>query len=229
VANGFLTVTNGAKGLTLELPLTGVCSGVTFSPNSLSLAVAAGYKSLPQQVTLTNTLSSAIGITSIVVSGGAFAQTNTCGTSVPAMGTCTISVTFSAAAAQSYSGSITVTDTQEGLTVKEAPITLTGAGEAQVSLYPSWINISFTGEWGGSGNATLTNNLPTTLNNISLSPGSGFYIGGTTCGTSLPASASCTINVGTGPGPAASWCSNLVVSDSANNSPQSINVCAAGW
>ena len=53
--------------------------------------------SVAQPVTLTNTGSSALAITSITISGAnlhLFSQTNTCGTSVAVGSTCTISVVF---------------------------------------------------------------------------------------------------------------------------------------
>ena len=166
-ASGTLTVTNGAKGATLEIPLTGVCSGVTFTPNPLAFTEAVMSTSAPQQVTLTNTLDFAIGITSIAVSGNAFAQTNTCGTSVPAMGTCTISVTFSPMTLQSYSGSITVLDTQGGAAFGDTFV-LTGFGEVQAGWEGPGGELFVPIMGFGTTTAGFVNNLPTALNNISI-------------------------------------------------------------
>ena len=234
-ASGTLTVTNGAKGVTLGIPLTGLCSGVTFTPNPLEISEAVMTTSAPQQVTLTNTLSSAIGITSIVLNGSgasSFVQTNTCGTSVPAMGTCTISVTFSPTMVQSYSGSITVTDTQPDGAFQDT-LLLSGTGEAQASISPSVLEITLYPGYGQNmAYAYLTNNLPTPLNNLSLSTTSGFAIEDTDCSKSLAPGATCritvintvinTVNNG-------QYCNSpgLVATDSANDSPQSIQVCVS--
>jgi len=56
-----------------------------------------GTTSPPQVATLTNYGRQAVNIRGIHIRGqnfGAFAQTNNCGTSVPAGGSCSISVTF---------------------------------------------------------------------------------------------------------------------------------------
>ena len=59
-------------------------------------------------VTNTSTIS-AITITSIVASTG-FSQTNNCGSSIAALGTCTINITFSPTAAGSPTGTVVLTD-----------------------------------------------------------------------------------------------------------------------
>ena len=61
-----------------------------------------GTTGVARSVTLNNTGSAALTITSIAVAGtnpGDFAQTNTCGASVSAGGNCSISVTFTPTAA----------------------------------------------------------------------------------------------------------------------------------
>src|SRR5207245_4269414 len=66
-----------------------------------------------QTVTLTNTGSGTLAITSLVITGtnsGDFAQSNTCGTSVAAGTTCTISVTFTPAGTGSRAAGVTITD-----------------------------------------------------------------------------------------------------------------------
>jgi hypothetical protein len=82
---------------------------------------------------------------------------------------------------------------------------------------------------GGAGVATLGNNLPTVLNNIGISLGpysDGFSINQNTCGGSLAPGATCTITVGFNlPGEnGVGWPGTLIVNDSANNSPQTINL-----
>ncbi|HEY0306784.1 MAG TPA: Ig-like domain repeat protein [Acidobacteriaceae bacterium] len=73
-----------------------------------SQAVGTSSASKPVVVTNTSTLS-AITITSIVASAG-FSQTNNCGSSIAALGTCTINVTFSPTAAGTPTGTVVLTD-----------------------------------------------------------------------------------------------------------------------
>jgi endonuclease/exonuclease/phosphatase family metal-dependent hydrolase len=90
-----------AAALTFNPPLT---SAVTFS----SQAVGTSSASKPVVVTNTST-TTAITITSIVASAG-FSQTNNCGSSIAALGTCTINITFSPTVAGSPTGTVILTD-----------------------------------------------------------------------------------------------------------------------
>ncbi len=75
---------------------------VSLSPNSVTFASqSVNTTSASQTVNLTNGGNMALSITSISITGANasdFAQSNTCGTSVPAGGSCTISVTFTPSA-----------------------------------------------------------------------------------------------------------------------------------
>src|SRR2546426_3142845 len=74
---------------------------------------AVGTSSAAQTITLTNTGTAALSITSIAASGD-FSQTNTCGASVAAGANCAISVIFTPTAGGARSGSIAVTDSAAG-------------------------------------------------------------------------------------------------------------------
>ena len=112
-STGALTIVDNAEGSPQVVLLTGTgvaapavslsTTNVTFTP------VVVGTTSNPQSVTMSNTGSGALTITSIIVTGD-FAQTNTCGTSLAVGASCTISVTFTPTVAGSRTGSITITD-----------------------------------------------------------------------------------------------------------------------
>ncbi len=73
-------------------------TGVTATPSALSFgSVATGTTSAAQTVTVSNPTSSAASVSSISVSGD-FTQTNTCGSSIAANGSCTVGVKFAPAA-----------------------------------------------------------------------------------------------------------------------------------
>jgi glucose/arabinose dehydrogenase/PKD repeat protein len=87
---------------------------LTVSPSSVafgSRAVGTGGPAVP--VTVTNTGTAAAGITG-VTAGGDFAQTNTCGTSLAAGASCTVSVTFTPAAAGARTGTLSVASNAPG-------------------------------------------------------------------------------------------------------------------
>jgi hypothetical protein len=114
---GALTIADNAEGSPQVVLMTGTgvyAPAVTVSPTSLSFSPQAiGTTSAPQTVTLSNTGNGALTITSIVVTGD-FAQINTCGTSLAAGASCTISVTFTPTASGSRTGSLTITDNAVG-------------------------------------------------------------------------------------------------------------------
>jgi hypothetical protein len=95
---GMVTITDNASNSPQTVSLTGVGTTVTLLPSSVDFGdQPVGTTSPPQTVTFTNYANRALSIQGIRIAGGgtkSFAQTNNCGTSVPAGGNCTISVTF---------------------------------------------------------------------------------------------------------------------------------------
>jgi len=84
------------------------------SPSSLSFGdVASGSTSAAQSVTISNPGTSAAPISSISASG-AYSETNTCGGSIAAGGSCTASVTFAPTGGGPLTGSLTVNTTAPG-------------------------------------------------------------------------------------------------------------------
>jgi hypothetical protein len=178
-----------------------VCAGVrpavgqraSLSNDSRSFgSVGLGTTSAPRSVTLSNSSSVALSVSSIVVSGD-FAQTNTCGSSVPARGSCTISITFKPTAAGSRTGTVTITDNANNSPQR---ITLSGTGVAPASMTPASRSYASTnvGATTASKAFTLTNNLSSVLPVSSIAT-TGDFIQTNNCGTQLAANRSCTINV----------------------------------
>src|SRR5205823_2472535 len=96
---------------------TGVTSGgpfVVLSPTSLKFAtLLVGTTSASQNVTLSNTGSGTLNITSLT-STGDYKQTNTCGSSVASGASCTITVTFTPKSINLRNGTITIADNATG-------------------------------------------------------------------------------------------------------------------
>jgi Carbohydrate binding module (family 6)/F5/8 type C domain/Abnormal spindle-like microcephaly-assoc'd, ASPM-SPD-2-Hydin len=108
----------------------GTGSALTASPSSLAFgSTLTGSASPAQTVTVSNPNSSAVPVSQLAVSGP-FGQTSTCGASVPANGSCTVSVTFDPTAAGSANGSLTVASSAAG-----SPLTvaLSGTGAASTT------------------------------------------------------------------------------------------------
>ncbi len=104
---------------------------LNLSPASLTFGTQApGTTSAPQTVTLTNSGNSPINITGTAISGE-FARTSTCGPTLAAGATCTISVTFSPTAAGARSGTLTIDSNASG---SPHSIALSGSGTQQQSL-----------------------------------------------------------------------------------------------
>ncbi len=98
---------------------------VSLSSSSLTFpSEALGTTSTGQTVTLTNTGSASLTISSIAATGN-FATTNTCGSSLAPNANCVISVTFTPTSAGTLAGSVFITDSASN---SPQTITLTGTG-----------------------------------------------------------------------------------------------------
>ena len=95
---GTVVVTDNAANSPQTVSLSGVGTLVTLNPWSLGFGgQPVGTSSPPLSVTLTNHGFRALDISGIGFMGpnaGDFAQTNTCGATVPLRRTCTLSITF---------------------------------------------------------------------------------------------------------------------------------------
>ena len=123
-----ISETGASSPITLGLTGTGVAPTVTLSSSLLTFpSQTVGTTSSPQVVTLKNTGTVTLIISSLTISGGNagdYAQTNTCGSSVLAGASCTISVTFTPTAKGTRRSAVAITDNAgNGQTIK-----LTGTG-----------------------------------------------------------------------------------------------------
>jgi hypothetical protein len=83
-----------------------------------------GTTSAPKSATLTNNTNTILAITGIVASGD-YSFTTTCGSSLPAHGKCTISITFVPTASGTRVGSVMVSDSAS---TSPQVVNLTGTG-----------------------------------------------------------------------------------------------------
>jgi len=123
---GTVTITDNATTNPNQYQLTGTgLAALATTPNKLTFASQkVGTTSNPQTVTVTNNQTTTVTISSITITGD-FAQTNTCGTSLAAGASCTMSVTFSPTKTGTRRGTITIMDTAYG---SPQTVSLTGTG-----------------------------------------------------------------------------------------------------
>ncbi len=113
-------------------------SGATLAASPTSLAFGSqtvGATSGAQTVTVSNTGIAAAAVSSVSVTG-AFGQTNTCGSSIAAGGSCTVGVTFTPTATGTTTGTLTVASnaTNPSLTVALSGTGNTTSGGTPVNL-----------------------------------------------------------------------------------------------
>jgi hypothetical protein len=157
---------------------TAVNPSLTSTPGSLNFSSqTVSSTSAAQTITLTNTSSVAVTITS-VTANGPFAVTSQCGASLAAAASCSIAVTFTPTSVGQQTGSLTISDDAVG---SPQNIALSGSGVAALSVAPqAGQPTSVTVERGGAATYALE---------LTAGPG----VGGTsslTC-SGAPANATC--------------------------------------
>jgi hypothetical protein len=195
---------------------------VSLSNSSLTFgSQAVGTTSPAQKVTVSNTGTAPMSVSSISASGD-YKQTNDCGNSVAAGSSCTVNMTFTPTASGTRTGTLTITDS-----ASDSPqsVSLTGTASVGVSLSPS--NLVFGNQLVGTTSATQTVTLSNlgssslTISSIAITGANpGDFAQSSNCSNSLPASGSCVINVAFTPTATGSRTASLAVSDSATGSPQ---------
>jgi hypothetical protein len=216
---GSLTVTSNAIPLTVTLTGTGVSAApqVTASPENLDFPTElVANKSAPQAVTLKNSGTTAVPISGTAVGGDfAIAATN-CGTSLGAGKSCLAYVTFTPTAAGARSGALTFTLSSGAVTVALSGI---GTATATGSLTVAPASVVFNNGYIVGDNpsqlvtVTNTNGVPAGIRGIGKS-GSTAFTFTKTCGTTLAASASCTVDVTFIPTAVGSYSGTLYVFES---------------
>jgi hypothetical protein len=201
---------------------------VSLSQSVLQYALqAVGSTSPAQTVLLRNMGSTALTISSISTSGD-FAETDSCGGTVPAAGNCAVSASFGPTAAGTRSGSILIHDDAAG---SPHLITLNGDGAlAVVSLTPA--SQAFPATPLGSSSAAQTVTLVNTGNavlNITNIQASGDYSQTNNCPSSLAAGSGCTFNITFAPTATGTRNGTLTLTDSVSSSPQTVTFTASGY
>jgi hypothetical protein len=227
-----LAVTNWGSNTVSVLLQT--LAGVSLSSTSVSFGnQAIGAASSAQSVTLGNTGSGILNISSIAFTGqngGDFGQTNNCGTSVASGAKCAIAVRFTPKAVGAETGTLTITDNAAG---SPHTVALTGTGVGPASaLSPA--SLTFPAQMDNTPSAaqvvTLANSGNVALAITSVAA-SGDFAETNTCGASLAAGANCAINVTFTPTAGGARSGTLAVTDNSSGvagSTQSVSLSGTG-
>ena len=232
---GAVTITDDAADSpqTVNLSGTGVAAAapvVSLSTTSLVFGdQEVSTTSAPQAVTLSNTGTGPLAITSIVASGD-YAKTNTCGSSVAAGANCQIDVTFTPTAEGSRAGAVTITDD-----AADSPqtVNLSGTGVATAAPVVSLSTTSLVfgkqviGTTSDPQAVSLTNTRTATLTLSSITA-SGDYAQTNTCGSAVAAGANCQMDVTFTPTAEGSRAGAVTITDDAADSPQTVNLSGTG-
>jgi hypothetical protein len=144
---------------------------------------------------------------------------------------CKISVTFDPVTAGAKTAALTITDSANN---SPQSVALTGTGVLQVTVSPA--TLAFGNQADGTKSVaktvTVTNNTSSalTISSVALTGTNAgeFAVSSNTCGSSVGAHLSCKIGVTFDPVTAGAKTAALTITDSANNSPQSVTLTGTG-
>jgi hypothetical protein len=231
------TTTNNGRVSLSGTGTPGAAPTVSLAPSSLTFSSPANTPSAAQTVTLKNTGTSSLTGIAVSLTGPnptEFVKTTTCGTSLNAGASCTISVTFTPASATTYTASISVADDATG---SPQTVALSGTGTPApapvASLSPTTISFPNTsvGSTATAMSTTLSNtgNAVLNISGITLSgANTSDFAETTSCGTTLAAGKTCTISATFTPASAASFTTTISVTDDATGSPQTVTLTGTG-
>ena len=222
-----VSVVVGAPVTTNPVPILSATS-LTFASQVVGATTTA------QTVTLTNSGTAALSISSIALSGanaGDFAQTNNCGSSVAVGANCAVSVAFKPTATGTRTAAVTLTDNCTG---GQQAVSLSGTGTAATaSLSPT--SLTFASQAVGATSAaqtvTLTNSgtAALSISSIALSgTNAGDFAQTNNCGSSVAVGANCAVSVTFKPTASGSRAAAVTLTDNGTGSPHSVNLSGTG-
>ncbi len=229
-----VSITDNAAGSPQQVPLSGTGTTAKLVPTPLGFGtLAVGLTSVVHKVTLTNVGTTALTISSIAVTGAEAADfpetATTCGSSLAAAASCTVSLTFKPSTTGARSANLTVTDNAAG-SPQQVPLSGTGTTAELTPTSLSFGSVKV-GTTSSAKTVTLKNVGTTaiTITSITLAGiDPGDYAQTNSCGSSLAASASCTISVTFKPTATGARSAILKVTDSAAGSPQQVTLSGTG-
>lgn len=199
-------------------------------PNVLRFGNQAVGTSAAWAITLSNSGSATLSISSIAVSG-AFTEGNNCGNSLPPGGICTLGVTFKPTEKGTYNGKLIFKDSAS---TGQQTVALSGTGVQPIVKF-SVTSLAFgnhrVGTTSVSKPVTLTNtgNEALTIKNIAITGAdAGDFSQTNNCGSSLLPGKSCTISANFRPKAKGTRIAAVSLNDNAGGSPQKVTLTGTG-
>ena len=237
-ASGTLTLDTGAAGIqTVSLTGQGLASTGSLSVSSIPFGSFNTGTTNTSPVTFTNTGNSLLTFTSAPAVTGSSVFTvsaNTCGATLAANASCTVTVAFSPVAAVSSSGTLTFASNATN-TPSTVSLSGTGIGVPVASLSSS--TMAFNNVTVGSSNTTLAVVLSNTgTGPITFTAAPAFASGtspeytvtGYSCGATLAAGDSCTVNVKFSPSVIGAATGTLNFATNLADSPTQVSLTGTG-
>jgi uncharacterized repeat protein (TIGR03803 family) len=201
---------------------------VTLSRTSLTFAKqVVNTTSTAKAILLTNSGTIPLIFNNVTISGNFAVSGNTCGATLAVGMKCRISVSFTPTQLGPLTGTLTIADNAAN---SPQTVALSGSGVLPVTLTPASANYPkrTVGTTSPAKTFTLTNYRTVTLNNITMNTTGDFAVSATTCASSLPPRGKCQISVTFTPQATGPRTGQLSVSDSADNSPQTVSLTGIG-
>jgi len=210
-------------------------SPFTFSPTSLSFGnQTINTTSAPQTVTITNSGTSTVNISSISATEYFEVTATTCGSTLDVGASCTATVTFTPTLGGAITGTLVVNDNATG---DPQAVGLSGTGVivyAQVTITPSSLNFG-NQAWGTISNPksvtiknVSTNNAVLYFSGFSLTGSGDFGISANTCGASLAVNKTCKVSLIYFPGLYGAELATLSIAGTVSGSPLTVAVSGTG-
>jgi MYXO-CTERM domain-containing protein len=225
--NAALATCMGGSCTTVLAPVATLSSSAAQSFPS----VTTGTTSTAHTVTLTNSGTAALTITSISVTNPVFAVGHTCGTSVAVGASCTINTTYAPTVVGTSSANLSIV-TNAGTST----IVLSGTGVAPVVTAPmvslssaaQTFGVITTGTTSPAQTITLTNTGNAALSISAITLSNPVFTASHTCGTSLAVAASCVITTHFVPTVAGAASATLSLVTNAASSPNTVALSGTG-
>lgn len=239
--SGTLSISHSGLTTPVAIALTGTgaaAAQATISLNASSVNLGnqvVGVTGTAQTVTVSNTGAAALNFTGIALSGAAtadFAIGGTCAAATPvaASGTCTVTVRFTPSATGNRAATLTLASNASNGTASVG-LSGTGVATAAPAVTLGAASLSFGSVAVGTSSAarsvSLTNSGTAALTLQSIQA-SGPFAQTNDCGSSLAASASCSIGVVFSPTAATGASGSLTITSNATGSPHAVALSGAG-
>ena len=204
---------------------------VTLSTNLLNFKkVVIGQTSSPLSVTLTNSGTATLNISSIVATSDYHISTNTCGSTVSAGGNCSVSVTLTPTKKGARNGTLTFTD---NATSSPQTVTLKGTGQS-IAVSPTSLDFGSVGVGVTSSSKSVTvSNAGTAVVTFTGFAFAGaaagdYLITANTCGATINPGANCSVSVALKPTKTGKRNAKLNIKNNGGGSPASVTLTGTG-